>query len=299
LRQLPDDLAVGRLDVSGCSELRQLPEHLRCFELTMANTRVHALPAGLQVTNRLDLTGCTELETLPEHLAIGTLILRDCTALQALPEGLRVHFLDLSGCAQLTEWPRQASVRIGRLSLRGCTQLKTLPAWLTQVAQLDVSGCVNLCSLPETLTVTSWIDVAHSGINNLPEQLHGVALRWQGVRIDDRIAFQPETLTADEVLSQPNAELRRVLLERMGYEAFLAAVNATILDQDEDRGGERRLLKVPLQGDEDLVCVAVYCPSTGRQYLIRVPPRMRSCRAAVAWIAGFDNPDDYHPIMET
>lgn len=299
LRKLPQDLTVGRLNLNGCSSLRSLPDGLRCFELSAANTRLSTLPATLQITNRLDLSGCTELTSLPDNLKVGTLVLRDCVRLRALPEGLDTHFLDISGCTQLTAWPRRACVRIGRLNARGCTQLASLPPWLTHVSQLDISGCSNLQRLPETLVVSSWLDLAHTGITELPPQLEAVPLRWRGVPITTRIAFEAETLTADEVLTQPNAELRRVLLERMGYAAFLATAQAMVLDQDEDPGGERRLLKVPLQGDEDLVCVAVYCPSTGRQYLIRVPPSMRSCRQAVAWIAGFDNPDDYQPLAET
>ena len=72
-----------------------------------------------------------------------------------------------------------------------------------------------------------------------------------------------------------------------------------MLDKDRDPGGERRLLQVALPGDEPLVCLAVFCPSTGRQYMLRVPPSIRSCRGAAAWIAGFDNPNDYRPIAET
>ncbi|NOK61345.1 MAG: hypothetical protein GFH27_549305n114 [Chloroflexi bacterium AL-W] len=54
-----------------------------------------------------------------------------------------------------------------------------------------------------------------------------------------------------------------------------------------------------MTGDEDLVCVSVICPSTGRQYLIRVPPQTRTCHQAAAWIAGFDDPNAYQPIAET
>jgi hypothetical protein len=54
-----------------------------------------------------------------------------------------------------------------------------------------------------------------------------------------------------------------------------------------------------MKGDEDLLCVSVICPSTARQYVIRVPPTMLTCRQAVAWVAGFDNPDDYRPLIET
>ena len=85
----------------------------------------------------------------------------------------------------------------------------------------------------------------------------------------------------------------------MGYERFVGQAQAQVLDRDRDPGGERQLLRVPLQGDEPLVCISVFCPSTGRQYMLRVPPQMRTCRQAVAWIAGFDNPDDYRPVAET
>jgi len=72
-----------------------------------------------------------------------------------------------------------------------------------------------------------------------------------------------------------------------------------VLDSDRDRGGERKLLRVPLVNDEPIVVVSIHCPSTGRQYLVRVPPATLTCHQAVAWTAGFDNPDDYAPVEET
>lgn len=299
LRALPEELHVRRLTISGCTALTELPAGLRCYELTARNTRLTTLPSDLAVEYRLDLEGCAELTRLPAALKVGTLILRECVALTSLPEELDVCFLDIAGCTRLKQWPQRAAVRIGRLNARGCTQLQALPPWLSNLAQLDVSGCTNLSALPAHLSIRSWLDLAHSGITSLPEQLQGIQLRWRGVPIDDRIAFQPETITAPEVLAEQNAELRRVLLERMGYDAFLAAADAHVLDQDYDPGGGRRLLRVAMPDDEALVCLAVLCPSTGRQYLLRVPPTTRSCRQAAAWIAGFDNAADYQPLVET
>ena len=125
------------------------------------------------------------------------------------------------------------------------------------------------------------------------------SIRLRGVPVDERIAFRPESIAAREVLDEPNAERRRVLLERMGYDRFISQAGAQVLDRDTDRGGARQLLRVPLRDDEPLVCVAVRCPSTARQYVIRVPPALRTCRQAAAWIAGFDDPDDYRPLAET
>ena len=322
LTKLPDGLSVSSLDLSGCRNLARLPRGLRvrkltlagnwdpqplldtavdlaCYELDLKGSRVRALPAGIRVEYRLDLEGCTELESLPAGLKVGSLVLRDCTSLRALPEGLDVYFLDVSGCTALDGWPARAAVQVGRLAARGCGQLTSLPPWLTRVAQLDLRDCAGIRALPDGLTVSSWVDVAGTGVTSLPRSMDGVRLRWRGVQVDARIAFLPETITAGEVLAEPNAERRRVMLERMGYERFFDGAKARVLDKDTDPGGERRLLKVVMDRDEDLVCLQVSCPSTGRRYVIRVPPKVGTCHDAAAWIAGFDDPDDYHPVAET
>jgi hypothetical protein len=298
LARLPAGLRVRHLKLEGCTALTELPLGLHCYELDLGGTSVHTLPADLRVDYRLDLHDCRRLETLPESLKVGTLVLRGCTALSALPEGLDVRFLDLRGCENLTTWADGSNVRIGRLDIGGCRRLAMLPENLGPLAQLNVADCTALNELPEGLKVHLWVDVAHSGLKRLPVSMEGVRVRWRGVPIDERIAFRPETITLDEVLGEPNAELRRVLLERYGVERFLLDVDAEVLDEDQDAGGTRRLLRVRLQGDEDLVAVMVYCPSTGGRYLLRVPPAMKSCHQAVAWTAGFADPSQYQPIVE-
>ena len=89
------------------------------------------------------------------------------------------------------------------------------------------------------------------------------------------------------------------MLERVGFSRFLKEVEAETLDQDTDPGGDRQLLRVGLGDDEPLVVVSVFCPSTDRQYIIRVPPNMETCHQAIAWTAGFDDPSLYKPLMET
>lgn len=299
LRSLPAGLNVTRLTVNGCYNLTQLPARLTCFELSAKESGLTAIPADIQVSNKLDLTGCADLISLPENLKVGTLILTNCTKLTTLPEGLNVFFLDVSGCVNLLGWPNNASLRAGRLSARGCMRLTALPTYLTQVAQLDLAGCTELAELPEALTVSSWLDISDTQIATLPSSLQGTRLRWKGVLVNERIVFHPETLTGSEVLAESNAEVRRVMMERMGLERFFEEIKAKMMDNDQDPGGERKLLRVPLPGDEDLVCLAVACPSTGRRYVLRVPPTMRTCHQAAAWVAGFDDPKLYAPLAET
>jgi hypothetical protein len=185
------------------------------------------------------------------------------------------------------------------LIARNCVNLTSLPDWLGTLSNLDLSGCANIHTLPDNLVVNSWLDLAGTGIQTLPEGCQRTQLRWRGIPVDRRLVFQPETITVDEILNEKNIELRRVKLERMGYERFAAAAEAELLDQDEDPGGERRLLRIEMPDEEPLVCISVRCPSTGRQYVIRVPLDMTSCHQAAAWIAGFDDPDEYHPLVET
>ncbi len=184
----------------------------------------------------------------------------------------------------------------GHLNLGGATHLTHLPANLT-CESLDISDCVNLTTLPPGLHVTYWIELSGSGITYLPPG-HGFVLRWRGVQVNDQIAFSSRSITGQEILNVENVELRRILIERMGYETFLQQVGGVIRHQDQDRGGERQLVCIPFDDDEPLMILKVTCPSTGHHHVLRVPPYMRHCQQAAAWIAGFDNPDDYDPIVE-
>ncbi len=300
--QLPSNLHVELLDLSQCKELDELPAGLSCFELNLSGTKVRTLPVDLAVESILRLAGCEELVELPAGLSVGSLDLRGCRSLAALPEGLDVWFLDMTGCWNFRTWPARAKIRSGRLTLRGCTALASLPAYLGPLAALNVRDCPNLRALPDSLRITGWIDVAQSGLADLrsaPRALRGVALRWQGVAMEERIVFQPETIALAEILAETNAERRRVLIDRFGVSRFMAEANAEVLDTDEDRGGPRRLLRLEMGDDEPLVTLHCFCPSTSRQYFLRVPPDTASCHQAAAWIAGFDDPDQYQPILET
>ncbi|MEQ9379471.1 MAG: hypothetical protein RJP95_01305, partial [Pirellulales bacterium] len=132
-----------------------------------------------------------------------------------------------------------------------------------------------------------------------PWSLRSVRVRWNGVQICDRIAFDPESITVEEILREQNAAVRGVLLERVGADWFVDHSEATLVDEDQDAGGSRRLLRVPFFENEDYLFIELYCPSTGHRYMLRVPPDMRTCQQAVAWTAGYSIPTAYRPVEET
>jgi hypothetical protein len=294
----PPDLFVRRLKLAKVTQPFELPPFLTCYDLDLSSTSIQRLPSTIRVLGQLNLSDCSQLVELPAGLETGTVLLRNCVSLESLPDNLSAHFLDASGCVSLSRWPETARVTLGSINLRNARSLERLPV-LGPVTSLSIVGCTGIQTLPEGTLVTSWLDIGGAALRSLPATLGNVPLRWRGVRIDQRIAFHPETLKAEEVLTEANIEKRRVMLERIGYDRFFESAKAEVLDRDTDPGGERKLLKVALPNDEALVCVSVLCPSTARRYVVRVPPTMTTCRQAIAWTAGFDHPDDYNPVVET
>ena len=288
----------GRLDLSNFDR-EELPPGLHCYELDARGSRLKSLPADLKIDGRLVLDACSALMSLPPGLTAGSMSFRNCTNLRALPERISTWFLDLTGCSQLEEWPMKGTIHHGSLILRNCVAIRSLPSWIGRLSQLDLAGCVQISHIPDGISVSSWVDIGGTRITGLPTSLHGASLRWRGVRVDERIAFRPAELTARDTLAEKNAERRRVMIERMGYLRFAEESGARTLDEDTDCGGPRQLLRIQLSGDEPLVGLTCRCPSTGRQYFLRVPPTMKTCHQAAAWVAGYDNPAHYRPKIET
>lgn len=270
-------------------------------------------PQALSVDGSLNLSGSAWLRTLPAWLRCTALMVDDCPNLSVLPSDLHAEKLSARRCPNVLELDGRISIRESinltgsglrsinadlhatRLQVAQCRSLTRLGGMIS-VAHLDVRGCTSLTTIDASIHVTQTLEVADSGLKAMPPHIRA-GLRWNGVPVDARVAFTPELLSGREIMGIRNVQRRRVLLERIGIEKFLADVGGLVLDRDQDAGGERTLIRVPFDDDEDLVAVLVKCPSTGGSYALRVPPHMRSCREAVAWTAGL-NVNEYHPVQE-
>ncbi len=304
LKMFTDGTTHAGMCVSGLLNLAnknidQLPDKLSCYELDLSDNPLESIPLDLKVECTLTLNNCRKLTSLPNRLKTGSLEIQNCVELKSLPKNLDVWYLDATGCSGLKSLPAKATIQHGSLSVARCNWINTIPDYVQQLSSLDISDCPLITDLPQGLRIGLWIDVAGSGLTQLPDHLKNTNLRWRGVPIDDRIAFHPESIKAREALTETNAEMRRVLIERMGFEKFFKEANGKKLDHDTDPGGKRELLKIELENDEDIVCLSCFCPSTQRHYLLRVPPTISSCHNAAAWMAGFKDPSKYKPVIET
>jgi hypothetical protein len=128
----------------------------------------------------------------------------------------------------------------------------------------------------------------------------GFALHsWRGQPITAEFSAKMAAPSAAVIREEPNAELRRMLLEHFTYERFVAESGATPV-QDDEAG---RLWRIELPDDEAIVMVEVVNASpepdgTFNTYWLRVPPTTRTAKGGVAWTFGMTE-DEYQPLIQT
>jgi hypothetical protein len=310
----PANMVVdGDLNLHNRKELNELPNGLRVESNLYLEgcTALTELPDDLIVEGNLYVMNCTALTELPDGLKVGGwLSLGDCTSLTRLPKGLRVESnLYLEGCTALTELPDGLSVG-GNLYLWNCTALTNLSDGFIVGLSLYLWGCNELTALPEGLKVGGWIYLNHP--LSIPDTVKCESFVFRGVKNFPReFINNPQLIKSADILNEQNAQKRSALLELTGIPRFMREVTPAIVHQDvEHNGNVRQLLRVELPSvidgwtnrliqEEPIVMLSVTCPSTAHHYMLRVPPDMQTCHQAAAWIAGFDDPELYQPVLET
>jgi len=108
--------------------------------------------------------------------------------------------------------------------------------------------------------------------------------------------MHPEQLSREDWLQESNLELRRAIQERVGSDRFVELIGGRIVDT----GQRGELIAVDLRDDPERVAhfVHVICPSTARQYYLRVPATTTRADAAVAWTYELEE-NAYQPVQET
>ena len=112
--------------------------------------------------------------------------------------------------------------------------------------------------------------------------------------------WQPEWL-----LDENNAEIRRRIIDLLGYEKICELLNATKIDtwreyvllkiENSQPVFERLGLTWPpkLVGREPIALLKMTCPSTGHVHILRVPPEMTSAEESIVWVNHGIHPDRF------
>ena len=102
--------------------------------------------------------------------------------------------------------------------------------------------------------------------------------------------IHPEQWQAEWLLSEKNAELRRVLIQGIGYARIYQELQAIELDNWQ----EYTLLKIDNNVDiEPIYLLKMTCPSTGFIHALRVPPNINSAREAISWVNWGVDPEEF------
>jgi leucine-rich repeat protein SHOC2 len=220
--------------------------------------------------SRLDLQG-KKLSSLPENIdSLTSLYSLDlsCNQLTTLPESIgkltSLNCLDLS-CNNITRLPK---------SIGSLVNLKSLK--LADNPLIDLSNLQGL-SCSTSVYFTNWDFIV------LPRRYWTKFSNWK-----------PEWL-----LNEDNSEVRRILIEQVGYEKIYQDLGAITLDS----WREYTLLRIDgiqdiydecgdYAGTEPTLLLKMTCPSTQHIHILRVPPEMTSAEAAITWVNHGIHPDE-------
>jgi hypothetical protein len=104
-----------------------------------------------------------------------------------------------------------------------------------------------------------------------------------GVIVNRQIVMAPETQTLEQIAKESNEEVRRIRIDRFGWERYLHATKAQLLEQRRnDRDAQVERLYRLGDGSQRFVCVD---PSTGRRYALGVPREVTTCDQAQNWMS--------------
>lgn len=118
---------------------------------------------------------------------------------------------------------------------------------------------------------------------------------WHGTEIPQKYgAVLSQNWRSQWLLQEPNAELRRVLIQGIGYDRIVQELGVAELDT----WREYTLLRVQAYIDiEPIHLLEMTCPSTNHIYVLRVPPHLTSAREAIRWVNWDIDPETF--VVET
>ncbi|MBD2194237.1 MULTISPECIES: DUF6745 domain-containing protein [Calothrix] len=114
---------------------------------------------------------------------------------------------------------------------------------------------------------------------------------YHGVTLPEKYGkLHPQQWQAQWLLTEDNAELRRVLIQGIGYARICQELQAIELDT----WREYTLLKIAADVDaEPIYLLKMTCPSTGFIHALRVPPDMTSAHQAICWVNWGIAPEEF------
>lgn len=181
-------------------------------------------------------------------------------------------------------------------------QLRSMTPFMTQVGTT-----VFLSRAPTTIYVNPLGNLHHTELPAV-EYANGDCYHFiNGVFVEKRLFEASGEDAASDILGIRNLEVRRVLIERIGIDRFLELNKAELCSVD-DYGSLYNIKQndVPSFLEIEPDCFVKLLNSTPepgtedvfKEYLLQVPPSMKTPREAVAWSFGLEE-EEYAPLKQS
>lgn len=121
-----------------------------------------------------------------------------------------------------------------------------------------------------------------------------------GVHVPRKVIVDPKSITKDEFLEVKNAEVRRIVVERIGIDRFVELLDLMTVDEDTINGDAISLVRTRERDPvamSHIQFVRVRDTSTDRVYHLGVPPHIEGAVEGVAWTFGM-SVEEYNPEVE-
>ncbi len=113
---------------------------------------------------------------------------------------------------------------------------------------------------------------------------------YHGITLPEKYgSLYPHEWQAQWIIEEKNAELRRVLIQEIGYARIADELQADELDS----WAEYTLLKIDRADIEPIYLLKMTSPSTEYIHALRVPPNLQSAREAIRWINWGIDPEEF------
>ncbi len=286
-------------DTSDCNEAERIL--LNCTSLNLDSNLLTDISPLSTLTNLTELylhnnkiTDISPLSTLTNltKLNLNGNQITEISGLSTLTNLTELYLFD----NQITEISERSTLtNLTELYLFGnqITDISGLST-LTNLTYLSLSNNqITEISGLSTLTNLTKLNLSNNQITDLsPLQSLGNLdyVFVYGVELPKKYFLPQHEWLSQWVLEEENAEVRRLLIQVIGYERICQELEATQIDD----WREYTLLKIDVNvDDEPIYLLKMTCPSTGHIHVLRVPPEINSAREAIRWVNWGIDPEEF------
>ncbi len=304
----------------------------KLIELSLLNNQLITIPDSIgNLTNLNSLSlSANQITILPG--SIGNLanlrwLYLGSNRLTAIPHTLG-NLSNLTSLSLRDNYLNILPDTIGNLSSLKClhidrNQLASLPDSIGNLFELTELNLSNnrLTNLPDSignLTQLTHLNLNHNCLTSLPDTIGNLIslrelqidgneilnlsilqklpnlriVKFQGVNLPRRYWQNVSEWQPQWLLNEYNSQLRRILIDRIGYLQIYNRFGALV----QDTWRQYTLLKTRKFQSfdrEPMLLLKMICPSTAHVHILRVPPDLKSAEAAIVWVNHGIHPDTF------